>query len=720
MSGADDGTSNIAKKELRRIRIKNLITTTKDPVKNLSFDMIKKAYYKDDLDDFNRIDDVNKQYVVDVFRIFNLFQLSEDEKDAGFSGNLNLPYNKSIFHNIPWFTMTMTRPEIIINPVLDPHNKFICHVIDSIFKDENDRKSMYDEKIIKELMNPSQRLNTSKLMQDNRDIVITNSQEIPIDEISMICNGVIRKIELFGEKNVFKTDFLMTWLWDYRYYGNENDKFNDIKNEIIEKTINNEKFNSMDLDSKMARFYQIIMDSRVNPINEYKDITLKIIHSIENINRAMSVFYPSLRIHEDELIKRYTSSRSNNNESNKIEQNESLITSDTNSNYNRSIMHIPIHISSLNNGSRHSLVVFESKRFKKLKEIFKEFIGNSVENQVNSDNYEHKLIRNMIKELITYMNETGCNIGILTNLSSIIILELNVKKSKVFEINEQKVLDLNIRYKIMGYEDQLLTINWAIIYTIIRAGNILEDDLNYLNDKNQKKNKFDHLFKRTITEKLDNESVHYLANCSEKYDYVSECFSLKISEIFPDGINKTNALQRGDEFHSQVFKIPYKNVKDGLGYEIDGVSLNDELILKIYQIDLLDFNKFEDKQIFKHFQREVEGLKIIGNHNENCSDESKVINCPKIYKSFIINLTNSRTCLSEIHGYAVLMERIQGRKVYSDEFKSNSRIERELDRQLKILDSLKIYHNDIATRNLIYRKVDEKLFIIDWGLSEIV
>ncbi|CCH43221.1 hypothetical protein BN7_2768 [Wickerhamomyces ciferrii] len=678
--------------QIRRNNIKN-VCEVRDPVLNLTHDKVIGAYTLIG-------EEFEADYIEQVKDIKELFQLPKDIRKGLARNTLSLPYDDSWFKGYSWFTMSMCRVEKNFNVALDVDNKFIKNLIEKSFTNEIDKTRCYQEPIIKQLMNPLQTFNRSTLMQQHRDIIITCSEEIPNDEISRECNEVIKRISEVehSDEEIIKMNKLVSRLWQSHSYEEEHDKFNDIIKEINQATIENKEFQDKDAETK-KEIISFLCRTKLSVADELKNITPKIVELLDLVNQAMGV---GLQTNLIEIV-----------EESSIKNSRSL-SSDDPSEYGKSAIDIRLRSS-----ENQEIIVIERKRLKTLRSKFLEFLAASKDQQIKKK--ELKIIGNMVKQALTYVKEgLGKTTAVLTNLNTLIILEADISKSNIVKIKNKCFFDIKLRYKIIDYEAQKISFRYGILYLL----SIVKKPSDTTKEKRMKE--FEK-FQISDSEKFDSESETFSENVSEKSNDESESQTLESSKLLPNG-TKNHSMQYGYRYNSNVFSIKYRDVSESLGYEFDGVALEDDLILKLYQSDLYQFDPIEDQLKFSSYLKEIQALEYINKYNSEIYPkqgihhraESGVLNVPKIYKHLILNLTNPITGLSDQHGYAIIMSKIEGNIISSlDQGLANESIKKKLEKQTSIMENIGISHNDLAPRNIILNPQNQLLYILDWGCSTI-
>ncbi|CCH42896.1 hypothetical protein BN7_2442 [Wickerhamomyces ciferrii] len=676
---------------IRRERVKQ-VCQVNDPVLNLSFDMIKEA---------NTIDGdyTNYDYTSEVRDIYELFQLSFGDRHRIRNGSLKLTYDESIYNKLSWFNMSMAKPELLANPILDPNNSFIESLISKSFANENDREICRQDPYIREFTNPSQPLRKNKLLDYHRDVVISNCSEIPLYQISKECNEY--SLHSNKEKDVVEIGEHISSLWCYiRSARSDVDNFNRSKYFIEKNTILNDNFMSMNDKSIETRIEELNreIDINLSPLSSCYDIYLEILKICEKVNLTMREVNKSFEF--------LSFSPKDVDPSNYDLSTEKIIDPKS--------FNIDIKVSSSKKGN---IMMIETTRYKYLQNDFIRFINSTVREQVSLK--EFKVIRNLIKQSVLYCKQSNSTLGVISNLSTMIILELDINGSELINFDEEKLFDLKLRYRMINLEDQYLTIRWAFIYLFKQLGKEIDPNV-----KDELMIQFLWKFHISDNERLQDKKA---VNESNKFpNIINASIDNFITKPLPK-IFSNDILHEDSEdeyrYHTKELVVKHRNVKKEFGYEIEGIPLDQEMFLKVYDINLLVNNKFEDEVQYGAFRKEVKSLEFINKHNSKCEKEGSIdaiINVPKIYKHFIIDLTDSKsTEFSELFGYAILMEKIDHVDISLNPIIEDTPYFQDLERQVSVMENSGIKHNNLAELGNLVLDMEMKPFILDWGLSEI-
>ncbi|CCH46235.1 hypothetical protein BN7_5826 [Wickerhamomyces ciferrii] len=683
-------------KSIRRERIKQ-VCQVNDPVLNLSFDMIKEA---------NTIDGdyTNHDYLHQVESIYRLFQLSSEDEDSIRNGDLVLTYDESIYNKLSWFNMSMAKPEtLLINPLLDLNNSFIESLIRKLFANEHDREICRQDPYVKLFTNPSQPLRKNKLLNYHRNVVISQCSEIPLIEISKECNEFLQDSN--EVQDVIEIGECISSLWYSPRDILEANSFNASKESIEQYTFLNENFMSMKDKSIQTRIEKLTrkLCGQLSSLSGV-DISSKILDICYGVNLTM---------HKLNKNYKYLSFFRKHFDQRNYDLNSCL-----GELINHRLENTDIKVSS---GQLFTMIgndmMIETTRYKYLQDDFIKFINSTVREQISLK--EFKVIRNLIKQAILYCKQSNSTIVVISNLSTMIILELDINGCELINVDEEKLFDVKLRYRMINLEDQYLTMRWEFVYLFKQLGKEIDQNV-----KDELLIQFLWKFQISDNERLQNKKA---VNKGDKLPNINEgSIDNFITRPLPKIFSNIDFFHRVSKhesmYNTKKMVVIHQNVKNAFGYEIEGIPLDKKMILKVYKIDLPAFDKLEDEIQHGAFEKEVKSLEFINKHNLKCEKEGSkdaIVNVPKIYKHFIMNLKNSETKLSELHGYAILMEKIEHVDICLNPIIEDTPYLQDLERQVLVMESLGIKHNNLEELGNVVLDMNMKPFILDWGLSEI-
>ncbi|CCH41157.1 Microtubule-associated serine/threonine-protein kinase 2 [Wickerhamomyces ciferrii] len=708
--------------ETRRNRIKELCKDHRNEVLSLTFEMIKEANGAILSHSANE----DRIHLKEIKEIGKLFKVPDSIIENTNSDTIS--YEESILNDLHWFVLAMTKPQIRLNPLMDPKNVYLYKLIDQVFTKDSDRAMCISNRIIKSAMNPSQSTRLNTLMRHHKDIVISKCEEISLEFIENECIKVA-DILYNAEKNLVKIDdMFQLYLWNHGMHKQELDIIEMNKN-IIERELNSEQFKLSNRKDKVLKLSNLIQSRLGAPIKEDTDVTNKMFYLCTNINWVMSRLdntFENLEITLETPTSGLNQSTSVGRDRSEIRSNASSNNSSEVIRFNTGPTAIDIIIKSQFTGNG---VLFECKRTKYLRQHFRRFISSNTNDQLNSQ--ENQLMGNMLKQMITYCSELNLNTCVLTNWSTIIVIEIDLNQSSPATIDGKEVIDLiNSKYRMVDFDDQGLTFNWIIVYLLKHVHKEID-----LKEKTKMMEQFllkfyrtpDHQEiqkeinkKRTHSGRSEDSNVQRNSDHKESRQELEE-ISSDISTLFPNGISQY-VIQGGEGYTSQVFEVYLEDlIKMKLHFEsMTDVSPGKKYILKVYNLNPYEFYEEDANIKYQFFNQEVKSLKMIKTHNQYCTstqNHNSIINTADLYKYFILQLNNSKGEVV-LYGYGLLLEYIE--KAESTISLNKELIEADYNRQLDILEEIGIIHNDLQnTQNIIITK-NSKVYFIDWGLSKII